>query len=151
VEQLLAWIQEHSLWASPTGTEKAVEPADAQVGASLDYILDDLAYTLQVGREAMQERLAMQVGSLQELKEKLQGYIEGRQEDGDWYRGQVKRHDAISLFATDEDGQKAIVAWMSKGKYEKLLELWVKGATIDWIYLYGEHLPYRVSLPTYPF
>src|SRR5437762_3104431 len=40
---------------------------------------------------------------------------------------------------------------MSKGKYEKLLEWWVRGLTIDWKHLYGEHLPRRISLPTYPF
>jgi acyl transferase domain-containing protein/acyl carrier protein len=138
VQQLLAWIQDSSLWACPTGAE---EPLG----------LHNLAYTLQVGREAMEERLALQVGSLQELEEKLRKYVEGAREGGDWYRGQVKRHDAIDIFAADEDGQKTIAAWMSKGKYGKLLSWWVRGGTIDWKYLYGEHLPRRISLPTYPF
>ncbi len=114
-------------------------------------VLQDLAYTLQVGREAMEERLALQVSSLVELEEKLRRYLQESQEVGDWYRGRVRRQDAIGFFSADEDGQKAIIAWMSKGKYGKLLELWVKGGTIDWKYLYGEHLPCRISLPTYPF
>ena len=34
--------------------------------------LADMAYTLQVGREAMEERLGVIVGSIEELAEKLQ-------------------------------------------------------------------------------
>src|SRR5439155_6393240 len=85
-----------------------------------------------------------------ELEEQLHKYVEGTHEGGNWYRGQVKRHEVVGIFAADEDGQKAIAAWMSKRKYGKLLELWVKGLTIDWKHLYGESLPRRISLPTYP-
>src|SRR5205085_2851734 len=130
VQQLLGWVQ---------------------AGRCVEEDLQDLAYTLQVGREAMEERLALQVSSLVELEEKLRRYLQEPQEVGDWYRGHVRRQDAIRIFSADEDGQKAVVAWMSKGKYGKLLEFWVKGLTIDWKYLYGEHLPRRISLPTYPF
>ena len=42
-------------------------------------------------------------------------------------------------------------AWVAKGKYGKLLELWVKGLAFDWRRLYGEARPRRISLPTYPF
>ena len=145
VQQLLAWIQDGRC------TEDAQE-------------LCNLAYTLQVGREAMEERLALQVNSLQELEEKLRRYVEGRHEGSDWYRGQAKRYDAIVTFAADEDGQKAVAAWMSKGKYEKLLSLWARGLHIDWKLLYTVETgsaqgtiptapvrPRRISLPTYPF
>ena len=46
---------------------------------------------------------------------------------------------------------QAIEAWVAKGKYGKLLELWVKGLSVDWRRLYGEAKPRRISLPTYPF
>jgi polyketide synthase PksN len=134
-------------------------------GAPCPSSLQDLAYTLQVGREAMDERLAMLVGSLQELEEKLYRYVcDSVSEAGGWYRGKAKQSDAISIFAADEDGQQAIATWISKGKYEKLLELWVKGLTIDWKLLYTVGAgsaqgmmptpavqPRRISLPTYPF
>src|SRR5437764_8198706 len=116
VQQLLTWIH-----------EQMCDEARS---------LRDLAYTLQVGREAMEERLVMLVASPQELEEKLCKYVERAHEGGDWYRGQVKRHDAIDIFATDEDGQKTVAAWMSKGKYGKLMEFWAKGGTIDWKLLY---------------
>src|SRR5262249_5070807 len=38
-----------------------------------------------------------------------------------------------------------------KGKFGKLLDLWVKGLAFDWSGLYGETRPRRLSLPTYPF
>src|SRR5436305_774670 len=59
--------------------------------------------------------------------------------------------DVMGAFTADEDGKQAVMAWMRKGKYGKLLELWVKGLMINWKDLYGEHLPRRISLPTYPF
>ncbi|TMC13975.1 MAG: hypothetical protein E6J34_24170, partial [Chloroflexi bacterium] len=93
VQQLLVWIQEEG-------------GAEASVG------LHNLAYTLQMGREAMEERLALQISSLAELEEELRRYIEGRHEGGNCYRGQAKQHDPLRTFAADEDGQKAIAAWM---------------------------------------
>ena len=154
VQQLLAWIQERACAEVPAGGgELSQEPCTAPSHR----LLDNLAYTLQVGREAMQERLALLVSSLQELEEQLHKYVEGTHERFEWYQGQVKRNDVISIFAADEDGKKAIAAWMSKEKYEKLLELWVKGLTIDWKHLYtvgagtSPTLPQRISLPTYPF
>src|SRR5436190_16487433 len=107
VRQLLAWIQ-------------------AEVRPEED--LWHLAYTLQVGREAMEERLALQVNSFSELEEKLCGYLQDPQGGGDWYRGQVRRHkETVTLFSGDQELQEAIAKWLQRGKYEKLLEWWVKG------------------------
>jgi acyl transferase domain-containing protein/acyl carrier protein len=117
-----------------------------------DHGLADMAYTLQVGREAMEERLAMIVSSLQELQEKLGGFLEGRDGIIDLYRGQVKRNqEAMAVFTADEDLQRAVESWVNKGKYSKLADLWVKGLVFDWEQLYGENKPQRISLPTYPF
>ena len=114
--------------------------------------LEDLAYTLQVGREAMKERLGLIVHSMRELEEKLQGFIDGRENVEDLYLGQVERNkDALAVFTDDDDLQKTIEAWVSKKHYSKLLGLWVKGLAFDWKKLYGDTVPKRVSLPTYPF
>jgi polyketide synthase PksN len=68
------------------------------------------------------------------------------------YQGEVKREkETLSVFAADEDLAAAIEAWVAKGKYGKLLELWVKGLSVDWKRLYGERRPRRIPLPTYPF
>ena len=101
----------------------------------------------------MEERLALQVCSLAELEEKLGSYLSASvQEGGGWYRGQVKRYkEMVALLNIDEELQEAIGKWFQQGKYEKLLQWWVKGGPVDWRHLYGEHLPRRISLPTYPF
>jgi polyketide synthase PksN len=118
----------------------------------LDTNLADMAYTLQVGREAMDERLAVMVGSINELEEKLKGFIENQNDIEDLYRGQVKRNkEMLAIFAADEDMATTIDAWISKEKFEKLLEVWVKGLSFDWNKLYNNRKPRRISLPTYPF
>ncbi|MEW9701792.1 beta-ketoacyl synthase N-terminal-like domain-containing protein [Paenibacillus sp. SI8] len=112
----------------------------------------DTAYTLQVGREAMEERLAVIVSSLEELQDKLTGFLEGKDDIEDLYRGQIKRNkETMAVFTVDEDMAKAIDAWISKRKYGKLLDLWVKGLSMDWNRLYTGIKPRRISLPTYPF
>ena len=114
--------------------------------------LNDLAYTLQVGRDEMDERLGMIVHSMQDLEDKLCGVLEGREDMDDVYRGQIKRNkDTLAVFTADEELQEAIDKWIQRGKYGKLLDLWVKGLVLDWNKLYGDTKPQRVSLPTYPF
>ncbi|NKB24120.1 MAG: SDR family NAD(P)-dependent oxidoreductase [Kiritimatiellae bacterium] len=114
--------------------------------------LQDVAYTLQVGREAMEERLGLIVGSVEELEEKLKGFLEGKDNVKYLYRGQVKRNkETLTVFAHDEDMATTIDAWIKKRKYSKLLDLWVKGLVFDWDRLYGDSKPSRISLPTYPF
>ena len=114
--------------------------------------LADVAYTLQVGREAMEARLGTIVGSMPELERKLQGYLAGEEGIEEFYRGQVRREkDAVALFASDAELQEAIGKWVERGKYGKLLDLWVKGLAFDWGRLYGAVKPRRISLPGYPF
>jgi polyketide synthase PksL len=114
--------------------------------------LPAMAYTLQVGREAMEERLGLIVSSAEQLAEKLEAFLAGDQGIEDAWRGQVKRsNDDLALFSTDADLQQTIDKWLAGSKLAKLLDLWVKGLELDWTRLYGASLPSRISLPTYPF
>ncbi|HYC88474.1 MAG TPA: SDR family NAD(P)-dependent oxidoreductase [Thermoanaerobaculia bacterium] len=116
--------------------------------ATLD--LPSVAWTLQAGREPMEERLAFVVASTEQLLQKLQAYVNGNLDDA--YFGQVKRgKDALSLFAGDADLQQTVEKWIAAKKLPKLLDLWVKGLELDWSRLWGETRPLRTSLPTYPF
>ncbi|MDF4005205.1 amino acid adenylation domain-containing protein [Luteibacter sp. PPL552] len=113
--------------------------------------LHDLAYTLQVGREPMEERLALRVESADELRVALDAFVQGHTDIDGLYRGQAKR-TTYAMLNDDEDMQVAVQAWVAKGKFGKLLDLWVKGFAFDWNVLYaGTARPHRVSLPTYPF
>nr|WP_142314886.1 SDR family NAD(P)-dependent oxidoreductase [Bacillus wiedmannii] len=100
----------------------------------------------------MEERLAIIVESIQELEEKLKGYVEGQCDIEGLYRGQVKGNkETLSLFVADEELQEAIEKWIQRRKYSKLTELWVKGLTFDWKKIYSDVKTQRISLPTYPF
>ena len=111
-----------------------------------------MAYTLQVGREAMEERLGLVVSSVEQLAERLEAYVHGELKIDDFYQGQVKRgSEALLLFSRDADLQQTVEKWMANKKFSKLLELWVKGLELDWNKLYDEVKPQRIGLPTYPF
>ncbi|CAM2067521.1 Amino acid adenylation domain-containing protein [Sulfidibacter corallicola] len=103
--------------------------------------LHDVAYTLQVGREAMKTRLAFTAASLAEGVEKLGRFLEGGPAS-DLFYGQLERDPATQI---DE------AALIANQDLTRLLEHWVKGARIDWHQLYGERKPRRIELPTYPF
>ncbi|TQS00534.1 SDR family NAD(P)-dependent oxidoreductase [Paenibacillus ottowii] len=132
--------------------EKGRQLLEALQGQLSSASLLDIAYTLQVGREPMEERIAMLVNSITDLEEKLKEFVDGRHHMLNLYRGQVKRNkEALSIFTGDEDLQQLIEHWVSKRKYTKLLELWAKGLNLDWEKLYTGKVPRRISLPTYPF
>ncbi|MGD0096268.1 MAG: SDR family NAD(P)-dependent oxidoreductase [Terracidiphilus sp.] len=119
-------------------------------GSELD--LASLAYTLQAGREAMEERLGLVARSAEELAGKLQACARGEEALEQVYRGQARSHrEALSLFSADADLQQTIDKWIAEKKLSRLLDLWVKGLDLDWSKLFGETKPQRMSLPGYPF
>jgi len=114
--------------------------------------LADVAYTLQVGREAMEERLAFVVGSVGELAEGLARYAGGEGGPEGASRGRVDPgNETLAALGLDEDMQAAIDRWIERGKLSKLADLWARGLSFDWNRLHGRSRPRRVSLPTYPF
>jgi polyketide synthase PksN len=124
--------------------------------ASPGFRLSDLAYTLQVGRDAMDERLALVAESPAELATKLKAFVEG-QSINNLFVGQVKQNKSmIAAFGADEELREALEKWIARGKFDRLLDLWVKGLHVDWEKLYGEGRPYpfrprRIPAPGYPF
>ncbi|MFE4053273.1 SDR family NAD(P)-dependent oxidoreductase [Streptomyces sp. YIM B13518] len=114
--------------------------------------LADVAYTLQVGREAMESRLALRVASRTELTDKLAAFAAGDDDVEGLYLGDVKQHrETLALLTADSDMASAVGAWIGKGKFAKLMDLWVKGLAFDWETLPRTGAMRRVSLPSYPF
>jgi len=114
--------------------------------------LADVAYTLQVGREAMGVRLACVVASLDALRDGLRAFLRGDPGVEGLYHGDVRRNkEALEAFKADAELQEAVVKWIQLGKFHKLMELWTKGLSLDWHLLHGDDKPRRISLPTYPF
>jgi acyl transferase domain-containing protein/ribosomal protein S18 acetylase RimI-like enzyme/aryl carrier-like protein len=114
--------------------------------------LRSLAYTLQVGREAMEVRLGLLASSMDQLVEKLQAYLAGEHEIEDAYQGQAKsNNETLRLFGGDEDFLATLDRWLARRKFAKLLELWARGLDVEWDKLYESARPRRMALPTYPF
>jgi polyketide synthase PksL len=114
--------------------------------------LEAAAYTLQVGREAMEERLGFIVNSIDQLTDKLKAYLKGEQDIEDVYQGQMKQNNGLlSSIITDADFEDTLNKWLSGKRLSKVLELWVNGFDLNWNRLYSDIKPKRISLPAYPF
>jgi acyl transferase domain-containing protein len=70
--------------------QKAEELLEFVRGGAKTIDLVSMAYTLQVGREAMEERLGLVVSSVEQLTDKLEAYVAGEQGMEEVYQGQVK-------------------------------------------------------------
>lgn len=115
--------------------------------------LNALAYTLQVGRSGMMERLGFIVGSIAELVTKLGAYINNQSTTEDCYQGQAtKTRESTNISSLDSDVRETIIEkWIAEQQLSRILELWTKGLDINWNKLYGTIKPRRLNLPGYPF
>lgn len=114
--------------------------------------LVDIAYTLQVGREALEERLAFTVNSLDELKNRMGAILDHRDPPGTVFRGTLEtKNSGLHSLMKDEDLQGAMTNWIDKRKHDHILRAWVEGAPVDWRRLHRGSLPSKASLPNYPF
>jgi acyl transferase domain-containing protein/acyl carrier protein/NADP-dependent 3-hydroxy acid dehydrogenase YdfG len=129
----------------------------AFVEREADLDLHSLAYTLQIGREPMEERLGLCADSRTELLDKLAIFLDiDEPGDGaladDLYYAQSRRHrESMALFTVDRDLQASVDGWFVAGKVSRLLDVWTKGVDLDWLKLHGAPLPARMHLPAYPF
>ncbi|KPA18427.1 Beta-ketoacyl synthase, partial [Candidatus Magnetomorum sp. HK-1] len=113
--------------------------------------LADVAYTLQIGREPMDERLAIVVSKIDELPEIFRQYQQNSLNETIAFTGNAKNKQSTSeLIIDEEDGKQFIDNLIQKRKLNKIGMFWVSGINIDWQLLYDTP-PKRISLPTYPF
>ncbi|AIQ12931.1 SDR family NAD(P)-dependent oxidoreductase [Paenibacillus durus] len=112
--------------------------------------LQNISYTLQAGREAMEYRLAFAVSGSSQLQETLEAFGQGRVARGTLFTGRVKKHveeyAPHKVYTLDEVEQALL-----KRDLLRLAQYWVEGVEIEWERLYSSDAPKRVSLPTYPF
>ena len=113
--------------------------------------LIDLAYTLQVGRDEMPERLALVVSSTQELKRKLNEILKDGERPKDSYCNNIGNADSKSPTMAGAEKEALTQALVKQKDLSRLAELWVSGAKVDWRLLHKSDSPKRISVPTYPF
>ncbi|GAX59141.1 beta-ketoacyl synthase [Candidatus Scalindua japonica] len=114
--------------------------------------LGDIAYTLQTGRDAFDERLAVVAESCDELVRKLDDYLNGAKGIEGVYRGRVKSGGSPEgwLGGTKEE-KDFVLQLFNARRYSKIAAFWVEGAEIDWEVFNRNKGFRRISLPTYPF
>jgi amino acid adenylation domain-containing protein len=138
---------------SARSAEQLTESA-ARLRAALtaDMALADLAFTLQVGRDAMEHRLAFMAASIEQVGVRLHAFVEGREQDG-LHLGRVKpNREALAVLDADDEVRRSLAGLPARGKHDLLLQLWVKGFVFDWRSLYRPNcVPRRIALPGYPF
>ncbi|MEX3547626.1 MAG: SDR family NAD(P)-dependent oxidoreductase [Burkholderia sp.] len=120
--------------------------------AGREVALADLAYTLQVGREPLAERLGFVADSVTQVREVLRAFAEERETPLPLVRASLGRgRDGWALFADDEDFERTVEQWIAREKHASLLDLWGRGYPLDWRCLHAARRPRRIGLPGYPF
>ena len=115
--------------------------------------LEDIAFTLQAGRDPMRHRLAIIAASREQLLERLQAFVQSPrsmdQENG-IFQGTAPTRQSPGAAAPSEPLSN--FAWpLSDEDCKELASLWTSGAPIEWSKLHDGRNLSRVSLPTYQF
>src|SRR5271165_6635156 len=114
--------------------------------------LRDLAFTLQVGRQAFAERAAIVAADLTTLRCKLRELCDGGKEVDQVFRGNVFGHGREdTALAGEQEPDEVLRELVVNRCWEGLARLWTGGATIDWEPVMKHDDCRRLSLPTYPF
>ncbi len=114
--------------------------------------LEEIAYTLQAGREAMEERLAIVAENREELVKKLVDFSNRNNLLDNVFRGSVKESGLRTGILLDgRAGKEYLRIVIEERELAKIAQLWVMGVNIDWSLMYPVKAPVRTELPTYPF
>ncbi len=141
--------------ANPDRMRELLERMLAFLEKATDLSMRDMTYTLQAGREALAERLAVVARSREELAAALRERLDGRTEDERefaLFAGNSEREDGATAFLTGgEAGKEFLRKLFADGDIERLAALWASGAEIDWSALDRPSGARKISLPLYPF
>ncbi|MFF2445405.1 KS-MAT linker domain-containing protein, partial [Priestia megaterium] len=110
--------------------------------------LADLAFSLQVGRAALDFRLAFTADSLAAVARGLRAHLR-HDGDAELFLGRVP--DQPTWDEEDEERKEPVRALLAAGDHRGIAQAWAEGRVVDWPRLYAPHKPFRVPLPTYPF
>jgi acyl transferase domain-containing protein/SAM-dependent methyltransferase len=102
--------------------------------------LADVAFTLQTGREAMAERLTFVARDLADAARRLRAFASGELVAG-----------CFAGRAPAGQSEESLRDLVRDGELERVAQLWVQGADVDWRLLHVGHRRLRVALPGYPF
>lgn len=117
----------------------------------LEFSLEQLAYTMQSGREHFSKRLAIVASDFKDLVKKLDDYILGISNEDNIYEGEVnEKYTELNDLYSSEEGKIFLKSLAITKEYNKLAMLWISGIEVQWDLLY-EHTPKKYSVVNYPF
>lgn len=116
-----------------------------------DIPLADILYTLRTGRQSHAVRLAIITADREHLVRDLQNVAQGADVDED--RVYITRSNAsVPCLDDTPEGADFLAQLAANRRLNKLAELWVNGAAIDWARLFIDEGARRIAgLPSYPF
>ncbi|WP_050801683.1 beta-ketoacyl synthase N-terminal-like domain-containing protein [Ornithinibacillus scapharcae] len=115
-------------------------------------LLQNIAYTLQVGRDGMEERLTIIARNIDELKQGLLDFRLGNKDNPNVKHGNIKDYlEKFNALLNGEIIKEQVERYLIQKDLSKLAEFWIMGAPIGWKKMYKSQYPQRISLPTYPF
>jgi polyketide synthase PksN len=130
--------------------EHLADHLDGAIAAGSKVALRDLAYTLQLGREAMTERTAFVAETLEEVCGELRRLAHGS-EGVALMQGTLQDKGVAGALTEGPSRELFVDALIKERDCRRLGQLWVAGANVDWRKLYRGDRPHRLSLPAYPF
>ncbi len=120
-----------------------VQYLDRVIAGDMTVNASDMEFTLQNGREAMNERIAVCAVSLAELRDKYVSFLDkSKVQNGVFISENTEERAAVSEYMIQEA--------LQSGKEELLAQWWANGAEFEWKTIGNEKLN-RVPLPSYPF
>ena len=143
--------------AANLAVARGPKTATAQPAPRLDVAapapaLADLAFTLQTGRAAMAERLAVRAASLDELRQGLRAYLDRREDAPGVWRGSAEDYDRrVHSLLRHDVTQQYTRQLLAEGRLDEAAGMWVMGAEVDWGLAWDGRERRRLPLPTYPF
>ncbi|AJT61929.2 hypothetical protein T261_0238 [Streptomyces lydicus] len=111
--------------------------------------LADLAFTLQTGREAMEQRLGFVAGSIDDVLRTLDRFLAGDEPAG-WHTGGIRRSRGAGVRREPEQAPEVTRA-LHDGRLDRVTALWCDGAPVDWQAMHPAGERRTVHLPPYPF
>ena len=118
-------------------------------GKEMKVDLANLSFTLQVGREAMKERLAIVASDTKELIDGLKDWRQ-KKPSASIYHGSATPGTGRKKIKKKEE-EELLKTLLETRDLARLAEMWTIGIDIEWEGLYPERQPLRMALPTYPF
>lgn len=111
----------------------------------------NIAYTLQAGRAQYEHRAAFEASSLEEIVEKISGYLSSSS-DTDVVSKHVEKQGQVKIdFGVSDIDNEYLIKLHHAKRFNIISFFWISGITIDWNMFYTDTRVRKISMPGYHF